>query len=98
MANMIHQKVTFSASPRELFNIYLDSKKNGAAIDDRVTIRRKVGGTFTAFGGMLRGRNLMIVPGYMIAQTWRANHGRRAIPTQSCFCFSARLAVAGKSN
>jgi len=32
MASLIHQKVTSSASPRELFNIYLDSKKHGAAI------------------------------------------------------------------
>jgi hypothetical protein len=29
MAHMTHQTVTFSASPRELFNIYLDSKNTG---------------------------------------------------------------------
>lgn len=80
MANMIHQKVTFSVSPRELFNIYLDSKKHGAAIDDKATISRKVGGTFTAFGGMLRGRNLMIVPNRMIVQAWRAKSWKKSDP------------------
>ena len=49
MVSIIHQKVMFSTSPRELFNIYLDSKKHGAAIDDRVSIGRKVGARFTAF-------------------------------------------------
>jgi hypothetical protein len=58
MANMIHQKVSFSASPATLFNIYLDPKKHGAAIDDRVSIDRKAGARFTAFSGMLRGRHL----------------------------------------
>jgi activator of HSP90 ATPase len=80
MANMIHQKVTFSAPPLELFRIYLDSKMHGAAIDDKVTISRKVGGTFTAFGGMLRGRNLMIMPGHMIVQSWRAKSWKKKDP------------------
>ena len=38
MVSIIHQKVMFSTSPRELFNIYLDSKKHGAAIDDKASI------------------------------------------------------------
>jgi hypothetical protein len=58
MVNIIHQTVSFAASPAALFNIYLDSKKLGAAIDDRVSISRKVGARFTAFSGMLRGHNL----------------------------------------
>jgi activator of HSP90 ATPase len=96
MANMIRQKVTFSASPRELFNIYLDSKKHGAAIDDRVTISRKVGGTFTAFGGMLRGRNLMIVPGYMIVQAWRATSWKKSDPDSILLLFFRKAGRGGQ--
>jgi activator of HSP90 ATPase len=77
MANMIHQKVLFAASPRELFAIYLDSHKHGAAIDDKVTISRKIGSRFAAFGGMLQGRTLMIVPNRMIVQSWRGNSWRK---------------------
>jgi hypothetical protein len=58
MANIIHQKVSFSASSATSFNIYLDPKKHGTAIDDRVSIGRKAGARFTAFSGMLRERNL----------------------------------------
>ncbi|HEV8326018.1 MAG TPA: hypothetical protein VGQ08_00935 [Nitrospiraceae bacterium] len=61
MASLIRQKVTFSASPRELFNIYLASKKHCAAIDGKVSVSRKAGSRFSAFCGMLRGRTLMIV-------------------------------------
>jgi len=31
---MIHQKVSFTALPATLFNIYLDSNEHAAAIDD----------------------------------------------------------------
>jgi hypothetical protein len=37
MATMIHQKVSFTASPCELFTIYLDSQKHGPAV---MTTRR----------------------------------------------------------
>ena len=55
-----------------MFNPYIDSKEHVAAIDDKVTISRKVGASFTASGGMLRGCNLMIVPGKLIVQSWSA--------------------------
>jgi activator of HSP90 ATPase len=80
MVNMLHQKVSFTASPSTLFNVYLDSKKHGAAIDDKVTISRKVGARFTAFNGMLRGRNLVIVPNRMIVQSWRAKSWKKNDP------------------
>ena len=43
MVSIIHQKAMFSASPRELFNIYLDSKKHCAAIDDKASIQPQGG-------------------------------------------------------
>jgi activator of HSP90 ATPase len=76
LMDSVYQRVSFTASPCELFAIYLDSKKHGAAIDDTVTISRKLGARFTAFGGMLQGRNLMIVPNRMIVQSWRGNSWR----------------------
>ena len=41
---------------------------------------RKVGGAFTAWGGQLRGRNLMIVPNRLIVQAWRATHWKASDP------------------
>ncbi len=80
MADMIQQKISFTASPATLFNIYLDSKKHGAAIEDKVSISRKVGSRFTAFGGMVRGRTLMIVPDRLIVQSWRAKSWKKNDP------------------
>lgn len=78
MAKTIQQSVKFSASPPELYNIYLDSKKHSAAINSRASVNRKVGGRFTAFGGMLRGQILAIVPGRMIVQSWRGSDWRKS--------------------
>src|SRR5256885_11262265 len=77
MASVTRQKVTFSASPRELFNIYLDSKKHGVAIDGKVSVSRKARSRFSAFGGTLRGRTLMIVPDQSIVQPWQASSWKK---------------------
>lgn len=93
---MIHQNVTFSASPLELFNIYLDSKKHSAEIDDKVTISRKIGSRFSAFGGMLRGRTLMIVPDRLIVQSWRASSWKKNDPDSVLILQFGRVKRGGR--
>jgi hypothetical protein len=39
-----------------------------------------VGSRFAAFGGMLRGRTLMIVPDHLIVQSWRASSWKKYDP------------------
>lgn len=80
MTRAIQQAVRFRASPEELFEIYVDSKKHSAATGAPARISRKVGGTFTAFDGMLQGKNLLVVPKRMIVQAWRAKHWKPADP------------------
>jgi len=70
----IVQSVIFKASPEELFEIYTDSKKHSAATGAKATVSGKARGRFTAFDGMLAGRNLVVIPGRMIVQAWRATH------------------------
>jgi len=72
MTKAIQQSVRLAASPNELFDTYLDSKKHSAATGGRARMSRKPGGAFTAWNGQLRGRNLLIVPKRMIVQTWRS--------------------------
>jgi activator of HSP90 ATPase len=72
MTKAIQQTVRFSAKPEELFELYMDSKKHSAATGGAVVISRKHDGKFTAWHGQLSGRNLLIVPGEMIVQSWRA--------------------------
>ncbi len=78
MAKTIQQTARFSVPPEVLFNIYLDSKKHSAATSSKASVSRKAGGKFSAFHGMLQGRNLAIVPKRMIVQAWRSSDWKRA--------------------
>jgi activator of HSP90 ATPase len=78
MPKTIQQSVKFSVPPDRLFGIYMDPRKHAAAINSTVSVNRKVGGRFTAFGGMLRGTILAIVPGRMIVQSWRGSDWRKS--------------------
>ena len=71
MPKTIQHAVRFSASPGQLFNIYMDSRKHSAAIQAEAVISRKVGTKFAAHDGWISGKNIAIVPGRMIVQSWR---------------------------
>jgi len=69
----IVQTARFKAPPEELFELYMDSKKHSEATGGRAKMSPKAG-PFTAFDGQLSGHNLLIIPGRMIVQAWRAVH------------------------
>jgi activator of HSP90 ATPase len=73
MTPAIEQSVTFKATPAELYDLFMDSAKHSAATGAPAKISRKVGGKWTAFGGMLLGKNLALVPNRMIVQAWRSS-------------------------
>ena len=77
MSKTIHQTVTLRASPDALFDTYLDSRKHSAATGANAVMSRRVGGTFSAHAGHLRGRNLAIVPKRLIVQSWRASNWKK---------------------
>jgi len=74
MTKPIVQSVTFKASPEELFAIFTDSKKHSAATRAKASVSAKAGAKWSAFDGMISGKNLAVVPSGMIAQAWRASH------------------------
>lgn len=80
MAKTLQQTARFSVPPNVLFDTYLDSKKHSAATKSKVSVSRRVGGKFSAFHGMLQGRNLAIVPNRMIVQAWRSLDWKRTEP------------------
>jgi activator of HSP90 ATPase len=73
----IIQSVKFSFPPATLFEMYMDSAKHTAATGQPAKISRRAGGRFTAFGGALWGRNLLIIPNQMIVQAWRSTGWKR---------------------
>jgi len=80
MTKTIQQRVEFPASPQRLFDIYTDSKKHSAATGAKATVSKKAGDKFTAFDGMLSGRNLLVIPNQMIVQAWRGSHWKKTDP------------------
>ncbi len=72
MTPAIQQSVEFPASPETLFELYLDSKKHSAATGSKAKLGRKAGQKFTAFEGMLEGKNLLVIPNKLIVQAWRS--------------------------
>jgi activator of HSP90 ATPase len=70
----IVQSVTFKASPEELFAMFTDSQKHSAATGGKAKVSARAGAKWTAWDGMLLGKNLVVVPGQMIVQAWRAAH------------------------
>lgn len=67
------QIVTFKASPHEVYELLMDSKKHSAFTGDKAVISRRVGGKFKAFGDYATGKNIELVEDKKIVQTWRAS-------------------------
>jgi len=67
----IHHYVFFNATAAEIFELLLDDKKHEAYTGGPAKIDRKVGGKFTAFGGMVEGVTRELKPNALIVQEWR---------------------------
>ena len=91
--NTVVQKLTFKASPKVLFEMYMDSKKHSLATGAKALMSRKVGGSFSAHNGYIGGKNLSIVPDQLIVQTWRGSDWPR---TEEDSIFILSFKAAGK--
>ncbi len=69
----IKQSVEFNASPHEVFECLMDSKKHSKFSGDAAKISRSVGGKISAYSGYISGENLKLVPDKKIVQSWHAS-------------------------
>ncbi len=67
----IRQTLHFDAPPHEVFEALLDSKKHAAFTGDRAKIDRRVGGSFSVFGGYATGKTIRLEKDKVIVQSWR---------------------------
>lgn len=74
------QSVTFRASPRELFDLYMDSKKHSNVTGARASLSKKIGSNFTAYDGFIKGKTLHFADSRMIVQTWRGSDWKASDP------------------
>jgi activator of HSP90 ATPase len=77
MGKPIIQSVTFNASAKKLYDLYMNSKQHGAFTGGKVNISAKAGSQFNAFNGMLSGTTLLAIPGQLIVQRWRGAHWKK---------------------
>jgi len=80
MTPVIEQTVAFNATPAKLYELFMDSAKHTAATGMPAKISRKVGGKWSAFSGMILGKNLSLIPNRMIVQSWRSAEWKKADP------------------
>ena len=72
MSKLVRQSVTFKATPHQVYEALMDSRKHAQFTGDAASISRKVGGKIMAYGGYITGTNLELVPDKKIVQTWHA--------------------------
>lgn len=91
----IVQNIKFKAAPKELYEMYMDSKKHSVLTGGaKALLSRKVGGSFSAHGGYCKGKNLALIPGKMIVQTWRASNWSKS-DMDSIFILAFEKAAGG---
>ncbi len=69
----IRQTATFKATPHEVYEALMDSRKHSEFTGDKADISRVVGGKFSVFDGWAQGTNSELVSDHKIIQAWRAS-------------------------
>lgn len=70
---VIKQIVNIKASPEEIYDILMSSKKHGELTGSPAKISQKEGGKFSVYDSYATGKNIKLVPGKKIVQEWRAS-------------------------
>lgn len=74
MSKTIVQEMLFkNATPQQLYELYMDSKKHAASTGASAKISSKEGGKFSAYDGYIEGRNLQLIKNKLIVQSWRSS-------------------------
>lgn len=68
----IHQETTFSAPPSRVYQALADLKQFAELTGTPATGDSTEGSAFSVFGGYITGRQLELVPGKRVVQSWRA--------------------------
>src|SRR3974377_1027779 len=68
----LRQTVEFTASPKQVYEMLMDSRKHRSLSGMPAKISRRSGVKFIAWGTHISGFNLALLPGRKIVQAWRA--------------------------
>jgi activator of HSP90 ATPase len=68
----IEQTVTFDASPRQVYDAYVDARRHAAFTGAPARLANRMGGKMSAWNGYVSGEMLVLRPGKRIVQTWKS--------------------------
>jgi activator of HSP90 ATPase len=80
MAHEFTVNATIPATPREVYDAWLNSKCHTEMTGSAARGSAKLGGKFTAWDGYITARNVKLVVGRRIVQAWRTNEFSKADP------------------
>ena len=69
----VNQEIIFKATPHDVYEILMDSKKHSKFTDSKAKISREVNGKFTAYDGYIEGKNIELIQDNKIVQKWRGS-------------------------
>jgi len=69
---IVHTVVFKNTTAKDLYDLYMNSKKHSVATGAPATISSKEGGKYSAHNGWITGENIKLVKNQLIVQTWRA--------------------------
>ena len=69
----IRQSILFKASPHDVYEALMDSRRHAAFTESKARISRKVGGKISAYDGYIDGKNLQLVKDKKIVQSWHSS-------------------------
>ncbi len=73
------QKVVFkNTTAEELYEMYMDAKLHSMLTGASAKITKKEGASFSAHGDYIKGKNLHLIPGKLIVQTWRGSDWKKS--------------------
>lgn len=72
-SKVIKQKVIFSATPTEVYDLLMNSKKHAAFTGGAAKVSSKMGGKVEAYDGYIEAKNVELVKDKKIVQDWRAS-------------------------
>jgi activator of HSP90 ATPase len=69
----IQQTIEFKATPHEVYETLMDTRRHTTFTQAAAAISRKVGGKIIAYDGYIEGTNIELVADEKIVQSWRAS-------------------------
>ena len=92
----IQQIVHFNAPPEYIYDCLIQSKLHAQFTGEAAHISPIVGGTFTAYGDYISGKNLVLQPGKKIVQQWYCHDLPKNSITEVMFIFRHETVIKNK--